>query len=140
MSKVVYIGGTFDLLHVGHVRLFQRAAGLGKVVVSVNPDEFVERYKRKPLMSLAERQEMVAACRFVDQVITNWGCEDSKPAILTVNPDIIIHGDDWEAERFLEVMGLTPEWVAEQKIQIVSLPYTPGISTSNIIERCAPHW
>ena len=77
-----YLGGTFDLLHCGHVRFFKWAKeNFDFVIVSVNRDEFCARYKAAPAQCLSERMEMVAACRYVDAVIINTGDEDSKPAI-----------------------------------------------------------
>ena len=51
MGLTVYTGGTFDLLHAGHVKFLRRCAEFGRVVVALNTDEFVEQYKgRKPIM------------------------------------------------------------------------------------------
>lgn len=131
-----YIGGTFDLFHVGHVRLFQAAKEkFGYVCVAINTDEFAERYKRKPIMTLDERGSVVAACSFVDEIIVNEEGEDSKPTILKVKPDVIVHGDDWTGEGLMKQMGLTQEFLDEHSIMMEYLPYTAGISTSDIIKR-----
>lgn len=131
----VYIGGTFDLLHKGHIELFKRAKQFGKVVVSLNTDEFATRYKRKPIMDLGERFILVSACKYVDRVVVNWGDEDSKPAILRSGADIILHGDDWTGEKLMKQMSLTQEWLDKHKIRMEYLPYTKGISTSELIKR-----
>lgn len=131
----VYIGGTFDLLHKGHIELFKRAKQFGKVVVSLNTDKFATRYKRKPIMDLGERFILVSACKYVDRVVVNWGDEDSKPAILRSGADIILHGDDWTGEKLMKQMSLTQEWLDKHKIRMEYLPYTKGISTSELIKR-----
>ena len=93
---VVYTGGTFDLPHHGHFRLLQRAHDFGRVVVALNTDEFILQYKGKaPIMSFDERREILLACRWVDEVIPNYGGADSKIAIDIVKPDYIIIGSDW---------------------------------------------
>ncbi len=77
----------FDLFHVGHVRLLKRCREIsgqsGTVIVSLNTDEFIEQYKGKPpIISYQDRAEILLSCKYVDQVIPNFGNEDSKPAFL----------------------------------------------------------
>jgi len=135
----IYVGGTFDLFHGGHVRLLKRASRLGEVWVSLNTDEFATQYKRKPILSLNERLEVVSACEFVSQVVVNEGGADSKPAILKVDPDYIVHGDDWVGDSFLEQLGVTNDWLHMQGIGLVFLPYTDGISSGEIERRVREH-
>ena len=100
MGQIVYTGGTFDLFHSGHVNFLgecRKIAGEGgKVVVSLNTDEFIAEYKGKPpVMSYKERRAVLYGCRFVDHVVPNVGGADSKPAILEVNPDFVVIGSEW---------------------------------------------
>lgn len=133
---VAYIGGTFDMLHYGHVRLFRAAHEIyDKVVVSLNTDEFATRYKRVPVMSLAERIEMVESVRYVDQVVVNVGNENSTPAILSAGATHIVHGSDWTGESLQKQLGLTDQWLKDHGIEMVILPYTGGVSSTEIIER-----
>jgi len=132
-----YLGGTFDILHPGHIELFKTAKRLfGEVYVALNTDEFAETYKRKPIMKLQERKEMVEACKYVDCVIINAGGKDSKPSILQVRPDFIIHGDDWTGEDYMKQLDVDQKFLDDNKIKLIYLPYTRGISTSYIIRRC----
>lgn len=131
-----YVGGTFDLFHDGHRALLEGAKKLAKeVVVSLNTDAFAARYKREPIDSFFTRLQKVADSGLVDNIIANVGCEDSKPAILIVQPDVIIHGDDWTGKPFLKQLGLTHDWLNERGIDVLYLPYTKGISTTQLIER-----
>jgi len=138
---IVYTGGTFDMFHRGHVAFLKKCrevAGIsGLVVVSLNEDEFIEKFKnRKPVCSYDERYDVVAACRYVDRVIPNFGGPDSKPAILTIMPTIIAIGSDWAPPRdYHSQMGFTPEWLTEHDIKLVFLDYTEGISTTEIRSR-----
>ena len=90
MGLIVYTGGTFDLLHAGHIAFLRRCAELGRVVVSLNTDEFISAYKgRPPVMSYSEREAVLLGCRYVDEVVPNRGGADSRIAIEDVEPDLI---------------------------------------------------
>lgn len=130
-----YVGGTFDLLHVGHVRLLERAAQLGEVIVAVNTDKFAARYKRQPVVPLDQRIEMLRALRCVHTVIVNTDGEDSKPAILLAKPRYIVHGDDWTGDSYMAQLGVTPAWLEEHGIDLVYLSYTGGVSTTGLLRK-----
>jgi glycerol-3-phosphate cytidylyltransferase len=137
---VVYTGGTFDLFHSGHVaflRSCKRIAGKdGRVVVSLNTDEFIAAYKGKPpIMSYSERKAVLMACRYVDAVVDNIGGVDSKPAILNVIPDFVVIGDDWAKKDYYAQMQFTQEWLDGNKIQLCYVPYTVGVSSTDIKAR-----
>ncbi|KAF7721339.1 Ethanolamine-phosphate cytidylyltransferase [Apophysomyces ossiformis] len=71
-DKVVYVDGTFDLFHIGHIEFLKRAKELGDfLVVGVHDDQVVNAIKGSnyPLMNLHERALSVLACRYVDEVI-----------------------------------------------------------------------
>lgn len=137
-SKVctVYTGGTFDLPHHGHFRLLQRAADFGRVVVALNTDEFIKSYKGKPpLMTFEERREILMACRWVDEVVPNYGGSDSTIAIDIVKPDYIIIGSDWARKDYYKQMGFTQDWLDERGIGLIYVPYTAGISSTDLKTR-----
>lgn len=135
MRDRVYVGGTFDLFHAGHVELLRKASELGDVWVSLNTDEFAERYKRRPILTLEERRAVVRACEHVAHCIINVGGENSWPAISIASPRYIVHGDDWTGESFLQQLGVAPEWLEKRGIELVYLPYTEGISSTEIERR-----
>lgn len=131
-----YLGGTFDTLHRGHLALFAHARRLAlEIVVSLNTDDFATRYKRRPLMPLADRMAVLRECRLVDLVIVNSGDEDSKPAILKSCCDVVVHGSDWTIENgLLEQMGLSMAWLQEHRIDLIALPYTPWVSSTQLLK------
>jgi glycerol-3-phosphate cytidylyltransferase len=133
----VYIGGTYDILHSGHLRLFRWAeANFGPVTIGLNSDLFVERYKGKlPVMRYAERVDILLELRCVYSVIPNYGCEDSKPAILIAKPTYIVCGSDWTRERQMKQMGLTEEFLTENGITLVIFPGSLPIHSSDIKKR-----
>lgn len=133
----LYTGGTFDLLHSGHVNFLKQCHKLAhEVVVSLNTDEFINAYKgNPPVMTFQERKEVLEGCRYVDKVVPNIGGEDSKPAILSEKPRIIAIGDDWARKDYYKQMQFTQEWLDKNDILLIYLPYKQGISTTQIKAR-----
>jgi glycerol-3-phosphate cytidylyltransferase len=133
---IVYTGGTFDLPHPGHYRLLERAAQLGRVVVALNTDEFIEKYKGKaPVLTYSEREEILLACKWVYRVVPNLGGENSTIAIEMVAPNYVLIGSDWAHKDYYTQMGFTQDWLDERGIGLIYVPYTPGISTTEIKRR-----
>jgi glycerol-3-phosphate cytidylyltransferase len=132
----VYTGGTFDLFHAGHVQFLKKCWLHGAVTVALNTDEFVKDYKGiSPIMTFAERYELLKGCRYVDDVVANLSGSDSKPTIESVGPDIIIIGDDWKDKDYLKQMQFTSDWLEERGIRLIYVPYTKNISTTDIKKR-----
>jgi len=134
---ITYTGGTFDLLHVGHLELLEACRDLagprGKVVVSLNRDEFVERYKgRRPAQPYAVREEILRACSLVDLVVCNTGDEYSGDAIDVVRPDVLVIGADWRDRDYLGQLGITSDWLQERRLYVEYVPRTRGTSTTAI--------
>jgi glycerol-3-phosphate cytidylyltransferase len=134
--RIVYVGGTFDLFHPGHVNFLRQCDRHGRVTVALNTDEFAARYKRPPIFTLEERIEILRACRYVDRVIVNEGDEDSGPAILASGASLVAHGDDWSGESYLRQLGISQRWLDENGIRLLYVPYTQGVSSSEVIDRC----
>ena len=125
----VYTTGTFDLFHIGHLRLLQRARALagegGRLIVGVSTDRFneVEKGKRATI-PFAERAEIVAALKCVDQVVPedDW---DKRSSILKYAVDIYVIGNDWEG-KFDELKDVC---------RVVYLPRTDGISSTELKDK-----
>lgn len=74
----------------------------------------------------------------VDVVVPNVGDENSGVAISAVAPRMIAVGDDWKGKDYLGQLGITSAWLNDIGAEIAYLPYTDGISTTEIIARIAP--
>lgn len=136
MGLTIYTGGTFDLYHSGHANFLARCAELGRVIVSLNTDEFIEAYKGKaPVISYEERRAVLLSCRSVSDVIPNFGGADSKPAIEMTSPDIVAIGSDWARRDYYSQMGFTQDWLDDRGISLIYIPYTAGISSTAIKAR-----
>lgn len=129
----IYTGGTFDLFHSGHVNLLRRCSELGYVVVSLNTDEFIKGFKgQPPVLSYQEREAVLNACMYVNKVVPNVGGSDSKIAIELAQPDYIVIGSDWAKKNYYEQMGFDQDWLDARGIGLVYIPYTRGVSSTNI--------
>lgn len=135
MEKVVYVIGVFDLFHFGHVELLRRSKELGdKLIVAVNSDDMVASYKRTPFLNESDRLAVIKACKYVDDafIISQY---DNKEYIEKYEVNIIVHGDDWELDSYMEQIRVTPEYLKELNCELVLLPYTKGVSTSELIQK-----
>ena len=129
----VYTGGTFDLLHSGHVNFLRRCHQLGEVTVALNTDEFIESYKGKPpIMTYSEREAVLLGLKYVSRVVPNMGGADSRISIDSVSPDIVAIGSDWARKDYYKQMMFSQDWLDERGIALLYIPYTSGISTTQI--------
>lgn len=131
----VYVIGVFDLFHTGHVELLRRSKELGdRLIVAINGDNMVSEYKRKPYMNEIDRLKIVQSCRYVDEAFIIHGF-DNKKFLKKHQISKIVHGDDWQRESYLEQIRVDEAFLQENKIEMVFLPYTEGISTGGLIKK-----
>lgn len=125
MTRVITFG-TFDVLHVGHVNILERARALGDyLVVGVSSDALnIKKKGRAPVYSQEDRIKIIQSLRFVDEVFVEESLELKKEYILDHAADILVMGDDWQG-RFDEM---------KEYCEVVYLPRTPSISTTEVIE------
>ncbi len=125
--RTVITFGTFDVFHLGHLRILQRARALGdRLVVGVSSDALNHSKKgRDPVYPEAERMEIVAALRCVDEVFREESMEKKAEYLREYRADVLAMGDDWKG-RFDEFAGIC---------EVVYFPRTPSISTTEVIER-----
>lgn len=129
--KRVYADIVGDLFHKGHVEFFKNARAMGDyLVIGVLSDETVASYKRVPILTMEERASVIAACKYVDEVILDPPLRTSKEWLEEHKIDIVVHGDDFNPATLQDQYGV-PLQMGILKI----VPYTKGISTSDIIQR-----
>ena len=130
--RLVFTNGVFDLLHVGHVRYLAAARALGDaLLVAVNSDRAVRELKGKsrPIINENERAELLAALRQVDYV-TIFDDVSPRSLIAKLLPDVLVKGGDYTLD---EIHGRDEVEAAGGRV--VSLPFVPGASTTDIVER-----
>lgn len=139
MKNIITLG-TFDMLHIGHLNLFKRCRSYvngGQFIVGLNTDEFIEKYKgKKPIMSYLERYEIIEATEMVNKIVPNDQPDGTIKEVLLENKiELIIIGSDWLRKDYLKQIGLTIEWLEDNNISLCYVPYTMGISTTEIKNR-----
>jgi cytidyltransferase-like protein len=129
----VYADMVGDLFHHGHVEFLRQARELGdELVVGIHSDADVASYKRPPVMTMEERVGVVSGCRYVDEVIADAPLRVTRDFVERHGIDLVVHGDDFDRERLLRMYG-EPEEMGILR----TVPYTPGISTTEILDRLA---
>lgn len=123
-----YTTGVFDLFHVGHLNLLERAKEQCEhLIVGVSTDELVLSYKnKKPVIPFNERIKIVEAIKFVDEVIPQL-TRDKMEAYDLIKFKAMFVGDDWKGtDKWNEIESE----FAQLGVEIVYFPYTKGTSST----------
>ena len=126
MGKTIITFGTFDLLHIGHINILERAKKLGdRLVVGVSTDSFsVKKKERKPIFNENDRKKILESLKFVDEVFFEESFEKKREYIEKYDADIFVMGNDWGG-KFDEFNDIC---------KVMYLERTPFISTTQITE------
>ena len=129
-TKRIWLNGTFDVVHLGHIKLFQHAKELypnSTICVGVDTDDRVRQLKgpNRPINPLAFRVEFLRSIRFIDEVRTFQTDSDLRNEIALFNPDVMLIGDDYRHHTI----------VGEELIpRIIYVKRFDGLSTTSLIE------
>jgi glycerol-3-phosphate cytidylyltransferase len=128
-KRTVITFGTFDVLHVGHIRVLDRARALGdRLVVGVSADALnISKKGRAPVFSQEERLEIVGSLRVVDEVFVEQSLELKREYVMQHGAAVLAMGDDWEG-KFDHLSDIC---------EVVYFPRTPSVSTTALIEHIA---
>lgn len=128
MTKV-WVNGTFDIVHLGHIQMLKKAADLGDfLIVGVDSDRRVKELKgeQRPINKLISRITLLEAIKYVDRVVSFDSDEELKTHIKTMRPSIMVIGEEYKDKK---IIGR--EYVGE----IVFFPKMEGFSSTNIINQ-----
>ena len=125
----VWVNGTFDIVHLGHIQLLKRAAELGDfLIVGLDGDRRVTELKGepRPINNIVSRLTLLEAIKYVDRVVIFDSDEQLETHIKTMRPAIMVIGEEYRGKR---IIG--SEYVGE----IVYFPQMEGFSSTHIINK-----
>ena len=129
--KKVYVAMSADLIHPGHLNIISEARKLGEVTLGLLTDEAIASYKRLPSLSYEQRKIIMENIKGVYQVVPQPTL-DYVENLRRLKPDYVVHGDDWrtgvQKETRRKVINVLAEWGGE----LVEIPYTTGISSTQL--------
>lgn len=125
-AKTVITFGTFDVFHIGHLNILQRASALGdRLIVGISSDALnIEKKQRAPVYSQQDRMAIVSQIKGVDEVFLEESLEAKAGYLRQYQVQILVMGDDWKG-RFDHFSDLC---------EVVYFARTPSVSTTSIIE------
>jgi D-beta-D-heptose 7-phosphate kinase/D-beta-D-heptose 1-phosphate adenosyltransferase len=129
-SNTVWLNGTFDVLHMGHIELFRQAKKLagpsGRVIVGTDSDQRVRELKgpTRPINNLIDRVDFLRAIKYIDGVVTFSSADELEARIKQFSPDILLIGDDYVDKP---IVG------SQFAKKVVFFPRYGGLSSSGII-------
>lgn len=131
--KIGYTTGVFDLFHIGHLNIIRQAKEQCEyLIVGVSTDDLVEKYKhKKPIIPYDERAAIVAAIRYVDEVVPQKTM-DKLEAWKRLGFEVMFHGDDWKGSKMYDEVQ---KKFSEHGVDLVFLKHTDGTSTTLIEEK-----
>ena len=98
-GKVVLTYGTYDLIHIGHIKLLKRAKELGDyLIVAVSTDEFNAIKGKQSYISYEDRKYILESIKYVDLVIPENCWEQKIQDVKEYHVDTFVMGDDWEGK------------------------------------------
>ena len=123
----VFVNGTFDILHPGHLKLLRKASDLGVVCVAIDSDDRIQMFKgpNRPVNTYEVRKEMLEALRYVDYVVPFDSELELRKIIDSWRPHIMVKGSDYKG-KYIIGKDLVPEIVFVERT---------NDSTTKIIER-----
>lgn len=133
-NKKVYVAMSADILHPGHLNIIQEASKLGELTVGVLTDKAIASYKRLPYLNFEQRKLIVENIKGVSKVISQ-DTLDYVPNLLIEKPDFVVHGDDWKEGVQKETRSRVINTISEWNGQVIDLPYTEGISSTQLNEK-----
>lgn len=125
----VWVNGTFDIVHLGHIQLLKRAAELGDfLIVGLDGDKRVKELKgeQRPINNLVSRITLLESIKYIDRVVAFDSDEQLETLIKTMRPAIMVIGEEYRGKR---IIG--SEYVGE----IIYFPKMEGFSSTHIINK-----
>ena len=129
-ETIVFTNGCFDLLHIGHISLFESAKGYGdKLVIGLNSDKSVERIKgnSRPIISEYNRAKVLSSIKFVDAICL-FEEDTLEKMIKIIKPDYLVKGVDYQKNEIIRA-----SFIQSYGGKVIRIPLIENHSSSYII-------
>jgi D-beta-D-heptose 7-phosphate kinase/D-beta-D-heptose 1-phosphate adenosyltransferase len=125
--KKVWVNGTFDILHIGHLKLLEYSKSLGYLKVGIDSDDRIKELKGndRPFNNFEDRKFFLESLKFVDEVVIFNTREELIKCVEEYHPDYMVIGDDY---RDKIVYG------SEHAEELIFYTKLPNYSTTNILK------
>ena len=124
--KKILTYGTFDLLHLGHIRLLREAKKLGDyLIVGLSTDDFALFKGKHTFYNYEQRKTILEAIKYVDEIVQIHSFEEEKKFAINLKPDVFIIGNDYKGKF---------DYLKDYNTEVVYIERMPNISSSKIKE------
>jgi phosphoenolpyruvate mutase len=133
-NKTVFTSMEADVIHSGNLNIINKAKNLGSLIVGLFTDQAIADIKRAPLLCYNERVTILENIKGIKKIVPLESIDFSKQ-LRQLKPDIVVHGDDWKKGINRSVRDNVINVLKEWNGKLVEIPYTKGISTTDIINK-----
>lgn len=137
MNKISYVAIASDIIHSGHMNIIEEAAKYGDVIIGLLTDEAIATYKRLPVIDYETRKRVFENLKQVTRVVKQ-DTLSYKTNIEALKPDYVVHGDDWQTGIQSNIRREAVELLKKYGGELIEVPYTRGISGTEIDEKLRP--
>ena len=137
MKKTAYVAIASDIIHSGHMNVIEEAAKYGDVLIGLLTDEAIATYKRLPILDYETRERIFRNLKQVTKVVKQ-DTLSYKKNLLEYKPDYVVHGDNWQTGIQSNVRAEAIEVLSGYGGELVEVPYTEGISGTEIDDKLRP--
>jgi len=134
-DRIVYVAGSFDCFHIGHLRFLEKARKYGDyVIVGLHTDSEVNRYigSNYPIMNVHERVLSVLACKYVHEVVIGAPFSITDEMMSHFKIDMVVHGG---TNIYLDENGVSPYLVADKQGKFTKIESGDPLTTPDLVER-----
>lgn len=131
-NKLVYLGLSADSIHHGHMKLLEKARGLGDVMIGLLTDKAVAETKRLPYLNYDQRKKILQNFKGVKKIVPQQE-NDYSHNIKKYKPDFMIHGDDWKKGYESNFRKNCIKELKKYGGKLIEIPYTKGISSASLV-------
>ena len=136
-QKTAYVAIASDIIHHGHIKIIEAAAKYGEVTIGLLTDEAIATYKRMPILDYETRKKVFENFKQVKEVVKQEELSYAKN-LKALKPNYVIHGDDWTTGIQSQVRAEVIDILASYGGKLIEVPYTKGVSGSEVDERLRP--